>query len=272
MTEPSPTRDLLIVKLGGSLLTDKRGEAAARHDVLARLAAEIAAARPAMTEQLVLGHGSGSFGHVAAARHGLGQPGARPAVLGVAVTQSEAARLHRLVIDAFLEQEVPAFSIAPSSALMARAGRPVSFALSPFLGALDLGLLPVVYGDVVTDLAWGASICSTETVVLALVRRLRARGRRVRRLLWLGETAGVWGPDGRTVESVDRAGYRALRRAVGAAAGTDVTGGMLHRLDAARALSRLGIESWIVDGTIPGLLRAALLGEEVPGTRFLADA
>jgi isopentenyl phosphate kinase len=56
--------ELVFLKLGGSLITDKDTPRSPRRDVLARLAAEILYAhrqRPQM--QLVIGHGSGSFGH-----------------------------------------------------------------------------------------------------------------------------------------------------------------------------------------------------------------
>ena len=104
--------DLVLVKLGGSLITDKRGEAAVRADVVDRLAAEIAAARPRLEWEgtgILLGHGSGSFGHVAAARYGLGEglvrAGERGDPAGVAVTQDQAARLHRIVSEHELQSE-----------------------------------------------------------------------------------------------------------------------------------------------------------------------
>lgn len=262
-------KDLLVVKLGGSLITDKRRERHPRREVIGRLAEEIAAARPTMAEGLIVGHGSGSFGHVAAARCGLGagpvsdEPGK---LAGIADTQHQAATLHRLVVAELLAAGLAPFSWAPSTALEARAGRPVAGELGPLVAALGRGLLPVVYGDVVTDREWGAAIASTEAVVRYLAGRLARRGHRVRRVFWLGETAGVYDPEGRTVPKIDAAVYRRLRRQVGGSAGTDVTGGMRLRLETARALARRGVESWIVDGTVPGLLAAALRGEEVPGT------
>ena len=60
---------LTLVKLGGSLITDKRVEKSFRRDVVKRLADEIAAARAVDPElKLLIGHGSGSFGHFAAKR------------------------------------------------------------------------------------------------------------------------------------------------------------------------------------------------------------
>ncbi len=264
--------DLVLVKLGGSLITDKRGDCAARPEVIERLAREIAAARPRMRERVVLGHGSGSFGHSAAARHGLGVGPLGPeASSGVSETRARAAELHALVTESLLTAGLAPFTWAPSSALEARAGRPVRAAIEPLLAAPDFGLLPVVYGDVVMDREWGASICSTEAVLLHLAGRLRRRGHRVRRVLWLGATAGILDLEAAPIPRVDRGNVARVRRMIGEAAGTDVTGGMLLRLETARWLARRGIESWIVDGRVPDLLAAGLAGGKMSGTRVVAD-
>ncbi len=263
---------VVVVKLGGSLITDKRGDAVARVDVIERLAGEIAAAWHAVTGRLILSHGSGSFGHVTAARHGVGRgPLERGALAGAGETRLQAARLHELVVGRLLAAGLPAFSWAPSSAMTARAGRPASADVEPLLAALAAGFLPVTYGDVVLDLEWGASIASTEAVVRTLAGRLERRGTRIDRVFWLGATRGIYDSEGVPVERVDRANHARIRRMIGATAGTDVTGGMLLRLDTARWLARRGIESWVVDGRTPGLLAAGLSGEPVPGTRFVAD-
>ena len=104
-------RRVVIVKLGGSLITDKTQPSTARPEVIARLAKEIAEALPELEGHLLLGHGSGSFGHVAASRCGLGKgvfsPPRQPADAiqrrGLAETQHQAASLHRLVTGAMLD-------------------------------------------------------------------------------------------------------------------------------------------------------------------------
>jgi len=270
--------DALLVKLGGSLITDKGRKATARPRVIARLAREIAAARPHLEEKLILGHGSGSFGHMAAARHGLGKgpytppesSGEHQRLRGIAETLDQAAQLHRQVIAALLEaREVP-FGWAPSAALGGRAGRPAGGGrIDSLLSALNLGLLPVVYGDVVLDHLWGASIFSTEVVVQYLVGRLRRRNVRVRRLLWCGETDGLYDAAGKTIAVIDPSNHAHARAQIGGTEGTDVTGGMHLRLETTRTLAEAGIESWLINGKTPGLLEAALRGEAVPGTRVL---
>ncbi len=263
-------RDLVLLKLGGSLITDKRRPNTLRHARLRRLAGEVAAVRR-RGALLLLGHGGGSFGHAEALKHGLNRgplPPARRA--GIARTQERAATLHRLVVRALLDAGVAPFSLVPSSLMVAAAGRPRRVQHAALRRTLERGLLPVTHGDVVLDETWGASVCSTETVLLAFARRLLRDGYRIPRVVWLGETDGVWNAGGRPVAEVDAAGLRRLRRSAGGAAGADVTGGMAHRLEAAAAFARLGTESWIVDGRVRGRLGRAVLGRPLRGTRIHA--
>jgi isopentenyl phosphate kinase len=296
-------RPILLVKWGGSLITDKRSPESPRPAEIARLAGELAAGLPAARRRglaVVLGHGSGSFGHVAAARHRLaeglradgperdaareraterGRESARAErdaaqLLGVGETQTRAAALHRLVLDALAVAGVPAFSIAPSSALVAEGGEPVACFAEPVARALAAGLLPVVYGDVVADRRQGVAIASTERVFLALAAALPEHGWRATEALWLGDTpgvldtAGIYGETGRPIATLSPA--EAARLSPGGSAGTDVTGGMAHRLAAAVRLAEEGAVSTIADGRAPGLLATHLATGTSPGTRLSA--
>lgn len=230
----------------------------------------------------MVAHGSGSFGHVAAHRHGIAA-GLRDAaqLTGVSHTQERAAALHWQVVAALAAAGLAPFSLAPSSSVVAAAGQPWSFAFEPLQLALAHGLLPVLYGDVVLDRAQGVAICSTERLFVLLAAELSAHGVAVARILWLGETDGVLDRAGRTVPRLDATTVAALQGAPSAgtagaagaitgAAGTDVTGGMLHRVETALALAARGIPSLIANGTTPGLLAAALRGEAVAGTEVPA--
>jgi isopentenyl phosphate kinase len=186
----------------------------------------------------------------------------------VAETQASAARLHAAVLRALREAGLPPFSLSPGSFLLARRTRPYRIFLEPLLAALRTGLLPVVYGDVVMDDGQGVAIASTETVFLGLARALRRRRVAVARALWLGETAGVEDAQGQLVREVSAITFPGLLHSLKGAAGTDVTGGIRHRVETALRLAQQGIESWVLDGREPGRLEAALAGRPVPGTRI----
>lgn len=259
---------LYVVKLGGSLITEKERDATARRDTIVRLARELAAARAVQPHALLLSHGSGSFGHAAAVRYGL-REGVRDAsqLPGVAVTQYQAHRLHRIVIEELIGAGLAPFSLAPSSFLVAEGGRPVEVHIEPLLRALAAGLLPVVFGDVVTDRSRGASICSTETVVTALAPRLAAAACPITCIFWMGSTPGVLDGEQRTIDAITTDNIDAVLALASAARGADVTGGMRHRVETAWRLAGEGIPSLILDGLEAGALERALLGEATGGTR-----
>ncbi|NKB87771.1 MAG: hypothetical protein GKS06_06080 [Acidobacteria bacterium] len=259
---------LAVVKLGGSLITNKGGRRSVSRKDLARLADELAEAIGRSRRRFLIGHGSGSFGHVTASEHGVHQGKASAA--GVSATQGVARELHEIVLDALRKAGLATWSVAPSSSIVTKDGRPAAVALEGLEAALESKLVAVTYGDVVMDRNQGHAICSTETALLAYCRRLRARGVGIRDAYWFGNTDGVYDATGATVNRLRAAQAPALASAVGGSADTDVTGGMRHRLDTAVAFARIGVSSWILDGATPGVLPEALIGKYRGGTRVVS--
>ena len=251
-----------LVKLGGSLITNKTKPRTVEKERLERLAAEIAAGWSG--GGLVVGHGSGSFGHPEARAAGLvGGAGGRRLEspvdrMGIARTQSAAQALHRMIVSSLIDAGVPAYSQPPSGFLVADGGEPHGEAPAPLAEALRLGLVPVTMGDVAIDRRRGAAIVSTETVFEFLAGALPELGIEVRQALWLGVVAGVLDDAGRLIGRIDAKNIEAASAVAGGSAAVDVTGGMEHRLVTAWRLARAGVESLILDGRVPGLLESAL--------------
>lgn len=262
--------ELVLIKLGGSLITDKLQSSTARVAVLRRVADEIASviSHPSFAnKKIVIGHGSGSFGHVAAEDHGFNAGVSNEREMkGAAFTQDAAAQLHRHVVTGLLSAGLAPFSIAPSSCFVAEDGNAIPLTMEPLESALGLGMIPVVFGDVVMDRKNGACVLSTEKVFLGICGNGGVRGYRIARSIWLGVTPGVYDANGKTIPTLTRKSVSKFHDCIGPAEGTDVTGGMLHRVDAALQLADLGVRSLICDGMTPGVLLNALLERFVPGT------
>src|SRR5512133_3601092 len=108
---------LTFIKLGGSLITNKRESEHFHADLMRRVAREIADAHTADPDhQLLIGHGSGSFGHVAAQKHGTIDGVYSPAQwIGFAEVATVARRLNSLVVENLAEARLPVFAVQPSS-------------------------------------------------------------------------------------------------------------------------------------------------------------
>ncbi len=263
---------LVFLKLGGSLITDKSQAHTPRADVLRRLAAEIASARtqhPGL--RLLLGHGSGSFGHVSGQKYGTRQ-GVRTAEqwLGFTEVWEDASDLHRLVIEALHRAGLPALSFPPSASVIARDGQVLSWDLAPLRSALAAGLLPVVYGDVVFDTARGGTILSTEDLFAHLALDFNPA-----RVLLAGLEPGVWADFPTNTRLLAEITPQAFLQAGGALQGSaavDVTGGMAAKVAQMLELCRQipGLQARIFSGETPGMVEQALSGRDV-GTLVRAN-
>lgn len=263
-----------FVKLGGSLITDKNRPLAPRPLTMQRLAVEIAAARAARPGcLLLLSHGSGSYGHVVGrayrTRDGVGASVAADprGWQGFAETGHIAAQLNRLVMAALLRAGLPAVSFSPSALVSCRSGEIVAIHVAPVVQALEVGLVPVVFGDVAFDEVKGATIVSTEQVLAALTPSLQPD-----HLSLVGIADGVFEsdpfrhPDAPSLPRLRASQVQMLATALGGSHGIDVTGGMASKIETMAALlqNHPTLIVHLLSGEIPGHLERHLRDPELP--------
>jgi len=275
---------MLFLKLGGSLITEKDKPSTVRANTLMRVSQEIAAARAAHPGlRLLLGHGSGSFGHVPAKQHGTRAGVASPAQWrGFVEVWHQAAALNRLVMAALQAAGLPALAFPPSAAVLAADGAIAAWDLQPIRAALDVGLLPVVYGDVAFDSVRGGTILSTEDLFVHLAAHLKPT-----RILLAGDEEGVlanYPADPQLIpeitpstanqvwSSVTRQSRGGTPQAGASSAPADVTGGMAGKVQAMLALVEHlpGCEVRIFSGLVPENIMKAISGAPL-GTLLKRD-
>ena len=255
--------NIVFLKLGGSLITVKNQPYTPRLDVLERLSQEIAQARAQDRGlQIILGHGSGSFGHVPASKYKtrLGVKSAEEWI-GFAEVWRRAAGLNRLVMQALENADLPAMAFSPSAMVITDQGKVAKWNLDPLRFALEKGLLPVVHGDVVFDLELGGTILSTEDIFAHLVRSIQPT-----RLLLAGIELGVWEDfpaNTSLIHVITPQSLAQIENGLRGSAATDVTGGMADKVRQTMALIEMypGLNASIFSGEIPGNVRRVLLGE-----------
>ena len=254
---------MILIKLGGSVITDKSKETTARHDVIERLAQEIAS----VPGEKIIIHGGGSFGHIKAKEHNLhlGFTDDRQRD-GICMVQKDMRDLNRMIEDGFHKAKVPVASVPAGAITIFDDGKLVKFPSDVFTHYLDIGITPITFGDVVVDKTKGIAICSGDDIMLELARDLKAT-----RCIFVTKVDGVFasfpaGPDEEPLKVI-QAGQK-IKFTVEDA---DVTGSMQRKLDLMFEIAKLGCKVEVINGLVPGRLASALKNKDYLGTEIKGD-
>jgi isopentenyl phosphate kinase len=256
---------VIFLKLGGSLITEKDKPYTARREVIARIGEEIASALKEQNGlQILLGHGSGSFGHFAAKDYGTRERVTNPREWGGFQKVWYAAQsLNRIVIDELARAGLPVISLPPSASVLTENRKVKVWNSGPIQSALANGLIPVIFGDVIFDTQLGGIIYSTEDLFIELLPAIQPY-----RILLAGREPGVWKDyphNTAVIPAITAASFQSTQANIAHSASVDVTGGMAAKvrlmLDVVSA--HPDIHARIFSGEQPGNIRQALNGAEI---------
>jgi isopentenyl phosphate kinase len=254
-----------VLKLGGSVITDKEKPLTPDLKAIERLADEISRAN---VSSLILVHGGGSFGHPFAERYNLGGGYIDSSqILGFSQTHLAMTLLNSWVMEALITHNIPAVEFHPSSCTVTTAGRITSMDLKPLKKMLKMGFVPVLYGDPVLDSKHGFAILSGDQIVSSLAIKLGACC-----IVMGADVDGLYTSDPKTdssaqlIKHVTLEELKSLKHKIEGSKATDVTGGMLGKVQEVEVAVEHGIEAVIVNATKPSRVYKALKGQKVVGT------
>lgn len=258
----------VILKLGGSAITDKAAEATPRTEIINRLAEEI---KRADLDNLIVVHGGGSFGHPTAAKYNIkdGYKDDPTQKFGFAETHHIMTVLNGLVMDALIWHELPAVSIAPSSCFITENGKVKYFEDSVLKAYAKMVFTPVFYGDAVLDDKLGFTILSGDQLCAYLAIKYKAE-----KIVIGADTDGLFDCDPKTNPSakpykhLTLAELKEIQPKLGKAAGTDVTGGMAGKIAELIPAVEQGVRVTITGATKGLSIFRALTDQSVLGTEI----
>lgn len=238
----------MIVKLGGSLVTEKDERETVDVDALATASERLGEAD---ISDLVLVHGGGSFGHKHAAEYGVSSTEGTTEPIAIRSIHDAMGRLQSVVLDHLNEQGVPAVPVRPFSMGFRPEPGSVSMATSHLAAMIEEGFVPVLHGDVFTTRSDGVTIVSGDELVVKLAAELDAD-----RVGLCGSVRGVLDDDGSVIPEIHS--IETVAAVLGESESTDVTGGMAAKvallLDAgvpAQVFDLDGLREFL-DGGTPG--------------------
>lgn len=253
---------MILIKLGGSVITDKSEYKKFNREQTARLCAEIAASG----KGVLVVHGAGSYGHVLSKQyqlqHGLQDFRQIPAVAQV---QHDVRELSLNVVEEMIKVGMPAVSVPPGSCFVMDNGRLIVDNPESIKALAHIGVMPVLFGDVVADRSKGFGICSGDQAMEALAKIFKPD-----RIVFVSDVDGLYTADPKKDENaklIPEVDGKMLDKLDSELTVADVTGGIRGKVDEMLKICGDSGECILVNGTVPGRLLSLLRGENVPCTK-----
>ncbi|HEV2389539.1 MAG TPA: isopentenyl phosphate kinase [Nitrososphaerales archaeon] len=236
-----------VVKLGGSVITDKKVAFSYREAAVRRLGKAMASAGV----PVVVVHGGGSFGHTEAKKHGLSSGKSSPSPKGVSETREAMFNLDAKVCASLSAAGLHPYPFSPFT-LLDREGEGGRSFIERLIRA---GTTPVTFGDVVHD-GKGFRILSGDTICVELAEMLSAA-----RCVMAMDVDGVLDESGAVVKVLGDGSEAKVSATRG-----DSTGGIALKVREALRMASSGTEVRLVSGLRPAEFHKALSGVRFHGT------
>jgi isopentenyl phosphate kinase len=245
--------ELIVLKLGGSLITNKDVPLSLKHSALKGVARAIyQSGLPNQKKKLFLVHGGGSFGHYYAQKFHLSTKPTRVGPFGIAQTTAAMFSLHSKVVESLLCNGVKTETILPSELLEKDLLHLSNQGIKHVQNSFGNDLIPISFGHVGLCGA-NAFIISGDVICKAITKSLGAR-----RVIFAMDVDGVYpnsNLEGKIITRLSQSDTVLTQKRT-----FDVTGGVGSKVELGFELLDLGAEVFYVNGTKPARLKNLLAG------------
>ena len=267
---------VIIIKLGGSILTDKKTPNSIREKVINSLISQISDNYHTSTQpKIILIHGAGSFGHPIAnsfsIQNGLNQTIPNQ-ILGLAKTHQSVKNLNNKIVDSFLSRDIPVLSLTTSSVFFQRETDLNFSGFNHIQSLLDLGIIPVLFGDILIHGSNNFSIISGDRVIYEICNSFSSSNNtkyKIEKIIFCFDKDGIIisneEKDSTVIQIIkskdlDHLSLKNFEDSI------DVTGNIKGKLHEIKKICELGIPVQLINGQKPDLLIKALKNEKILST------
>ena len=253
-------KPLVVIKLGGAAITDKKNIYTPRISVIKIVARQLLAIEKNFS--IIIVHGAGSYGHIPVTKYGLTRGFSNPKqISGLSQTKSKLLELEMTLNLIFCEHGLPVISMLASDCITTRKGRIKTCELEGFERWLGLGCIPMIGGDIVPDRANGFAIISGDQIAVYLSVKLGAS-----KLIFGTDVGGVFDSNP-NLKAIAKLLPTVHANTIGRISKTnkdvtDVTGGMSGKLTESITALRNNVPVFIVTLLEPGRLLDVAYGRK----------
>lgn len=258
---------MIIIKLGGSVITDKSKECTFKTETMNKLAKNIKKAN----KKTIIVHGAGSFGHILAKEYKLNEGYKRlEQIKGFSLTHEKVQTLNSLVLKSLQKNDISAVSISPHSTVKLNNHKLHKMDYKIFEEYMSKNFTPVTFGDVVLDKTLGFSICSGDLLIQVLSKHFKPE-----KIVFVIDEDGIFTANpkiNKKAELIQKTTVKELEKLTTSAdSHADVTGGMAGKIQTIKKIAKSGIETILVNGNKPDRLYKVLVGEKTKSTTVYGE-
>ncbi len=274
----------LILKIGGSSISNKRllykalqtksnedikAALTLENTIIEQIAAEIGELFKGGIKDMIILTGVGSPGHFTVLRYGLhkGFSGDVSQHIGLLDAQIAVNRLRQSLLEAFFKNGIPVVQVYASSIYESDKMRIIRGDTTNFERFLEIGVIPVISGDMVPDKTMGYSVLSGDQILIDLVKRFQPK-----KIILGSDVDGLFDSDPKmnpNAQLIPEVNGSMIDEIITQLEGGDASGQMKGKLIEIKHLLELGFKDIILlNINKPGVLNQAVRENTGRFTRF----
>lgn len=245
---------MIIIKLGGSVITDKTEYKKFRTDIVSRLVKELP------KTDLIIVHGGGSFGHIISKKYSLQEGLNKQNALKFVQVQTDMIELNMNILNMLSSSQISAISLPVHSFHIYNQ----KFEFGIFENFLKLGFVPVTYGDIILNSEKKVAICSGDYLVEKLAEHFKPE-----QVIFVTDVDGIYTKNPKLYKNAKFIKELSLSDKIEAEMSIDdVTGGILGKLENIKKIVNNAGSVTIVNGLVADRVKNIILKNEEISTKI----
>ncbi len=244
---------MILIKLGGSIITNKGKPLSPRKKTIDNILKEIGKIK----EPVIIVHGGGSYGHYWSVKYDMHTKPAKTNPKGVAIVKNSMVELNKIILDSAVKNRINSYCLPPTDFM--NGNKAIKSKILTINDISKSGLTPITFGDALWFGQKKSYILSGDVIMTTIGKILKPR-----LSLFVLDVDGIYSDlkTKRLIHDFKKEKPEIKNNKM------DVTGGMTRKITEANNMAKAGLKIFFVNGNKPKRITDAISGKRFEGTLF----
>ena len=244
---------MILIKLGGSIITNKEKPLSPRKKTINNILKEIGKIK----EPIIIVHGGGSYGHYWSIKYDMHTKPAKTSPKGVAIVKNSMVELNKIILDSAVKNRINSYCLPPTDFM--NGNKAIKSKILTINDISRSGLTPITFGDALWFGQKKSYILSGDVIMTTIGKILKPR-----LSVFVLDVDGVYSnlKTKKLIHDFKKEKPEIKNNKM------DVTGGMTRKITEANNMAKAGLKIFFVNGNKPKRITDAVSGKRFEGTLF----